>query len=458
MERLTMCGAAKLRVTLFYMGATCLFWAAAVPLGAQAAAPEDTFWPEWRGPLRSGVAPAADPPVTWSESSNVRWKVELPGRGAATPVIWEDRLFLVAAVPTGERAGSGPNVFSRLATQFIGGTAATEVQQFIVVAVSRRDGSVLWRRVAREAVPHQGTHEDGTWASASAVTDGEVVCASFVSMGLYCYDLDGRPLWATDLGNMRTKMGFGEGASPTLYRNLLIVLWDHEGQSFIAALDKNTGEERWRTPRDERTSWSTPTVVQGRDGAQVVTSATGAVRGYDAATGALRWWDEGVTDNAIPTPVAAGGLVFVASGYRGGRLAAIDLSAATGDIRGSDAAVWSVNRDTPYVPSPLLAGGQLYVLKGNSGVMTVYDAETGARRYGPERLPGVRNVYASPVAAAGRLYVTSREGVTTVLAAQAPFDVLATNILDDGFDASAAIVDGEIYLRGRKFLYSIATD
>ena len=457
MEYLRSRRAAALRIARHYMLAMCVLFSATVPSVAQVA-PEASFWPEWRGPLRSGVAPSADPPVTWSESSNVRWKMELPGRGSATPVIWEDRVFVPVAVPTEERARSGPNLFSRLATQFIGGTAATAVQQFVVLAVSRQDGRVLWMHVAREAVPHQGTHADGTWASASAVTDGEVVCASFGSMGIYCYDLDGRPLWATDLGNMRTKMGFGEGASPTLYRNLLIVPWDHEGQSFLTALDKHTGQERWRTPREETTSWSTPVVVQRKDGAEVVTSATGAVRGYDAATGVLRWWGEGMTANAIPTPVAAGGVVFVTSGYRGSRLAAIDLSVAVGDIRGSDAVVWSVDRDTPYVPSPLLADGQLYVLKGNSGVLTVYDAETGTRRYGPERVPGVRNVYASPVAAAGRLYVTSREGVTTVLGAHAPFDVLATNTLDDGFDASPAIVDGEIYLRGNKFLYSIATD
>ena len=303
-----------------------------------------------------------------------------------------------------------------------------------------------------------GRHGTNTWASPSAVTDREVVCASFGSIGLYCYDLDGRLLWEADLGDMRTKMGFGEGASPTLHGDLLIVPWDHQGQSFIAAFDKRTGRERWRTPRDEETSWSTPLVIEGEGGAQVVTSATEAVRGYDAATGELLWWDRGVTENAIPTPVSTDGLVFVTSGYRGSRLAAIDLSRAAGDIRGSDAVVWSVDRDTPYVPSPLLLDGQLYVLKSNSGVLTAYDAATGARRYGPERLRGIRNVYASPVAAGGRLYVTSREGATAVLRAGPQFEVLAVNTLDDGFDASPAIAGDEIYLRGRQFLYAIAAD
>ena len=446
-------------VTRVGVVAVCLLAATAGLRGGQAVEGEAArSWPEWRGPLHSGVAPAGDPPVEWSESTNVRWKVPLPGLGSATPVIWGDRLFVLTAVPTGERSRSGPGFFSRLADRFMRRTSATDVQQFVVLALDRRDGSVLWEHVAREAAPHQGRHGTNTWASPSAVTDGEVVCASFGSVGLYCYDIDGRPLWETDLGDMRTKMGFGEGASPTLYRDLLIVPWDHEGQSFIAAFDKRTGRERWRTPRDEETSWSTPLVVEGADGAQVVTSATEAVRGYDVATGELLWWDRGVTENAIPTPVSADGLVFVTSGYRGSRLAAIDLSRAAGDIRGSDAVVWSVDRDTPYVPSPLLLDGQLYVLKSNTGVLTAYDAATGARRYGPERLRGIRNVYASPVAAGGRLYVTSRDGATAVLRAGPAFDVLAVNTLDDGFDASPAIAGDEIYLRGRQFLYCIAAD
>jgi outer membrane protein assembly factor BamB len=416
------------------------------------------FWPEWRGPLHSGVAPAGDPPVTWSESSNVRWKVALSGLGSATPVIWDDRLFVLTAVPTGERSRSGPGFFSRLADRFMRRESATHVQQFVILAIDRRDGRVLWERVAREETPHQGKHGTNSWASPSAVTDGEVVCAFFGSRGLFCYDLDGRPLWETDLGDMRTKMGFGEGASPTFYRDLLIVPWDHEGQSFIAAFDKRTGRERWRTPRDEETSWSTPLVVEREDGAQVVTSATEAVRGYDAATGELRWWDEGLTENAIPSPVAADGLVFVTSGYRGNRLAAIDLSAASGDIRGSDAVVWSVDRDTPYVPSPLLHDGILYFTKGNNGILSAYDARTGRLHYGPERLPGIRSLYASPVAAGGRLYIPSRDGTTVVVAAGPTFEVLAANLLDDGFDASPAAAGGELYLRGREYLYCIAAD
>ena len=425
---------------------------------AQSAPEPERFWPEWRGPLGTGVAPYGDPPLSWDESTNIRWKTEVPGLGSATPVVWDDRLFVLTAVPSGAEVPSSDGVFTRLRRRFLRGNASTRTQRFIVMALDRRDGRVVWERVAREELPHEGTHETGTWASPSAVVDGEVVCAFFGSRGLYCYDLDGRLLWDTDLGDMRIRLGFGEGASPTLYRDLLIVLWDHEGESFIVALDKRTGRERWRTARDEMTSWSTPRVVTVADGAQVVTSATGAVRGYDVDTGRQLWEDEGVTLNAIPSPVAEDGVVFVTSGYRGNRLAAIDLASARGDIRGSDAVLWSVDRDTPYVPSPVLYNGQLYVLKSNNGILTSFVARTGQLVYGPERLPGIRSVYASPVAANDRIYITSREGTTLVLRAGSNFEVLATNVLDDDFDASPVIVDGEIYLRGRQFLYAIAED
>jgi outer membrane protein assembly factor BamB len=257
---------------------------------------------------------------------------------------------------------------------------------------------------------------------------------------------------------MRIRMGFGEGASPVLYQDLLIVLWDHEGDSFIAAFDKRTGRERWRTPRDEMTSWSTPLVVELDTGAQVVTSATGGVRAYEVDTGALVWEDEGVTLNAIPSPVSADGVVFVTSGYRGNRLAAIDLTAARGNITDTDAVRWSLDRDTPYVPSPVLHDGLLYFLKSNNGILTSLDADSGALHYGPERLAGIRSVYASPVVARDRLYVTSREGTTVVLRTGTTLEILATNTLDDEFDASAAMVDGELYLRGARALYCIAED
>jgi outer membrane protein assembly factor BamB len=399
------------------------------------AADSDRYWPQWRGPLLTGVAPSGNPPVEWSEGKNVKWKAPIPGTGSATPVIWGDSIFVLTAVP-GE-AGK---------------------LRFTVLAYGRKDGKLLWQRVVREEAPHEGTHDTNTYASASALTDGERVYAFFGSRGLYALDMKGNLQWEKDLGDMNIKMGFGEAASPALHRDRLVVNWDHEGASFIVALDKRTGKELWRVPRDEKTSWATPLVVESGGRAQVITSATGRVRSYDLATGELLWHATGMTANAIPTPVYADGLVFLTSGFRGNALMAVRLAEAKGDITNSPAVVWRYDRDTPYVPSPLLSGDQLYFLKSNSGVLSAFDAKTGKRLYGEQRLEGVPNVYASPLGVAGRIYVAGRDGGVAVVQQGPEFKQIATNRLDDGFDASPVAVDDELYLRGRKFLYRISAN
>ena len=414
-------------------------------------------WPQWRGPLATGVASTANPPVTWSESQNIRWKVEIPGHGSATPLVWGNRVFVLTAIPAGG-SGTDSGFFQGLVRRFVGTVGATETQRYVVLALDRHDGRVVWERVAREEAPHEGRHKTGSWASASAVTDGEVLCAFFGSRGLYCYDMEGRPLWDHDFGDMNIRLGFGEGASPALHGDTIVVNWDHEDQSFIAALDKHTGEERWRTDRDESTSWATPLIVEHDGRAQVITSATNRMRSYDLETGELLWDGEGGTQNAIPTPVAADGLVYLTSGYRGSHLKAVQLDAASGDITGTSAVVWSLDENTPYVPSPILHDGIIYFIKSNRGILSAYDARTGQPHYGPERLPGIRSVYASPVAAGGHIYITSRDGTTLVIATGPTFEVLSTNILKDGFDASPAVAGGEIYLRGQRYLYCIAAD
>ena len=433
----------------------------AAPAAAQSDAPSSSAsgdWPQWRGPLATGAAPAGDPPSSWSETENVRWKIEIPGYGQASPIVWGDRVFVLTAVPAGPGDDSGGGFFSRLRRRFMGTVRSGDRLNFVIVALDRRDGSVVWERTAVTEQPHEGRHSTGSWASGSAVTDGEVVCAFFGSRGLYCYDVDGDLLWDRDFGDMRIRMGFGEGASPALHDDAVIVLWDHEGQSFITALDKRTGAERWRTDRDESTSWTTPLVVEHAGRMQIVTSATDGVRGYDFETGELLWEGDGVTTNAIPSPVAAGGIAYLMSGYRGNRLYAVDLSAARGNISRGGAIVWSLDRDTPYVPSPVLHDGILYFTKSNSGILSAYDAASGENLYGPVRLSGIRDVYASPVVAGGRLYVTSRDGATLVAQAGPEFEILSMNRLDDDFDASPAVVGDEIYLRGRQYLYCIAAD
>ena len=426
-------------------------------IGATDMAASDDGWPQWRGPLATGAAPAADPPVEWSETRNVRWKIEIPGNGSATPIVWGEHVFVSTAVPAGD-SGAREGLFTRLTRRIMSTEGASRNLRYTVLAVERRTGEIAWERVVSEGTPHEGRHQTGSWASPSAVTDGEVLCAFFGSAGLFCLDMDGQPLWDRDFGDMEIRMGFGEGASPTLHDDTVIVNWDHQGQSFIAALDKRTGRERWRTDRDEMTSWATPLVVEHGGRTQVVTNATDRVRSYDFETGELLWDGEGATTNAIPSPVAAEGMVYLMSGYRGNRLDAVRFGEAEGDITGSGAVAWSLDRDTPYVPSPLLHDGILYFTKGNNGILSAYDARSGRLLYGPERLSGIRSLYASPIAAGGRIYIPSRDGTTVVVAAGAEFELLAVNMLEDGFDASPAAVDGELYLRGRQHLYCIAAD
>lgn len=466
-----------MRNRLVIAGLVLLLTPSFVPAASAPGAEAERYWPQWRGPHMTGVAPHASPPVEWSETKNVKWKVEIPGKGSATPVVWGDRIFVLTAVPTGERQATAPPpppANAAPAPPPGSGPVATAgprpgggpprnlqpeyVQQFTILALGRADGKVLWKKVLREELPHEGTHPTGTWASSSAATDGEVVLAFFGSRGLYALDpAKGTLLWEKDLGDMKVKLGFGEGSTPAIAGDRVVVQWDHEGESFLVALDKKTGRELWRQKREEATSWATPLVVEHGGRTQIVTSATGKVRSYDAAKGDLLWETPGMTMNAIPTPVHRDGLVFLMSGFRGNAALAVKLDEAKGDLQAAPSAIaWKLDRDTPYVPSPLLYGNELYFLKGNNGLLSCHDAKSGERLYGPERIEGVPNVYASPVGAGGRVYVAGREGATAVLEAGRSFKLLATNTLEDGFDASPLAVDKELYLRGQKYLYRIS--
>jgi len=417
----------------------------------------DDYWPRWRGPLATGEAPGARPPLEWSEERNVRWKVEIPGRGKSSPIVWGEHVFVLTAVPALADGEEGDGV-TESGSGFMRKIDAGAEQRFTVMALNRGDGSTAWSHVARQALPHEGTHGDGSWASSSAVTDGVRLIAHFGSNGLFAYDLEGNQLWEVQLGKMETRKGFGEGSSPALHGDTVVVQWDHEGPSFVVALDASTGKEKWRQERDEPTSWATPLVVEVEGRPQVVTAGTNRIRAYDLETGALLWDCAGLTLNAIPSPVQANGTAYLMSGFQGNQLRAIRLAGAKGDITDTENVLWEHDKDTPYVPSPLLVGGVLYFTKSNSGILTAFDVESGEALYGPERLETVENVYASPVAAAGRIYVASRDGVVEVLALGAEHEVLASNTLDESFDASPALAGGELYLRGARSLYCIAEE
>jgi outer membrane protein assembly factor BamB len=327
------------------------------------------------------------------------------------------------------------------------------------MAIDRRTGRTVWERVARGQEPHEAGHfENSTWASGSAIADGQRVFAYFESFGLYAYDMDGKLLWEKDLGDKRMRNQFGEGSTPALHRNTLVVVWDHlNGESFITALDKRDGKQLWRVPRQEMDTWATPLIVDVNGRPQVVVPAMRRIRSYDLETGAVVWESDGLTMNPIPSPVYAEGMVFLMSGFQGNDLKAIRVADARGNVDRTNAIVWTLNRDTPYVPSPVVTDGILYFLKTNSGLLSAFDAKTGKPHYQLQRLDGLPNVFSSPVSAQGRLYFTGREGSTLVVRSGPKFEVLAKNTLDDGFDASPALVDNEIYLRGYKSLYSIAT-
>lgn len=416
-------------------------------------AAESLNWPQWRGPLANGVAPQGNPPTVWSETNHVRWKRSMPGKGHSSPIVWEDRVYLTAAEPFGEPVDpvydNAPGTHDNV--------GVTQKHRYLLIAVNRQDGAIVWKRTVKEAFPHEGGHVTGSLASASPITDGENVYASFGTQGIYCFDRNGNLKWSKDLGRMQTLHAHGEGSSPALFQGRLIVNWDHEGESFLIALDTQTGREIWKTPRDEKTSWSTPLVVDVGEGrSQIVVSATKKIRGYDAVTGGLIWECGGLSRNVVASPVAGEGLVFAANSYDWQALLAIRLAGAKGDITDSQQVAWRLNRLTPYVPSPLLYEGTLYFLRHNQNILSAVDPKSGKPRSEPFRVATLRDIFASPVAAAGRIYITAREGITVVVKHGGDATPIAINRLDDTFSASAAIVGTELFLRGEQYLYCLS--
>ena len=432
----------------------------------------DSNWHHWRGPHANGTAVNANPPITWSESENIRWKVPIPGLGHATPIIWDDKIFVQTAIKIEkteeDRPEEAPETESVDENPFSGflpkeqenrgrsGNRGIDPYQFRLITYNRSDGSILWEKTLREEAPHEGMHNDSSYASNSPVTDGEHIYAYFGSRGVYCLNMTGDLIWEKDLGEMRKAGTFGEGSCPIIHGDTIVILQDQEGQSFIVALDKRTGDEIWKMERDERTTWTSPIVVEHNGTSQVIVPATNRTRSYDLKNGDVLWECGGMTRNVIPSPLHSNGHVYVISGFSGSSLQAIDLDVADGDITGTDAVEWEYNRDTPYVPSPMLSGDIIYFLKGNTGILTAIDRKTGRLHYGPERVAGIGGVYSSIAGAADRVYIASRNGTVTVLKDGPEFEVLAENKLDDSFNASPAFVGSELILRGTQYLYCIA--
>ena len=412
-------------------------------------------WGHWRGPTGNGAADA-NPPTKWSDTDNVKWKVEIEGKGTGSPVIWGDRVFVVTAVPTGDGAQSAPQPAerSRSGRRQRGGAPIVELA-FKLICFERATGKRLWEQVAVTRKPHEGTHSTNTFASASPCTDGELVYAHFGSRGLYAYDFDGKLKWKRDdFPPMQTRNTFGEGSSPTIAGDLIVVPYDHEGESFLYALNKKTGETVWKTARDEPTNWSTPLIVEHEGQQQIVLNGQTCARGYDLKTGKELWRCAGQTDRPCASAVALDDMVIVGSGYRGSFMGAFRLD-GRGDLEGSDSVVWTLRRDTPDVASPLLSEDRLYFHKAKTGIISCYNARTGEPFYTATRVPGLDSMYASPVAAGGHVYLTGRSGTTVVIKDGTQMEIVATNSVGETVDATPAPVDNQLFLRGEKHLFCI---
>jgi outer membrane protein assembly factor BamB len=422
---------------------------------ATLAAPLDPLdnWHQWRGPLATGEAPRGNPPLKWDEKTNVKWKVALPGRGSATPIVWGDQVFVVATVDTGRQAD--PKDLPKPDPKYkLIPTPPTTYHRWLVLSFDRKSGKERWRRTAAEAVPHEGHQVTHSYAAGSPMTDGKRLVVSFGSQGTFCYDLSGKLLWKRDLGRLHTRLGWGEAVTPVLHKDSVFVALDQEGPSALYALAADTGKTRWKVDRDEPSNWATPLLARYNGKTQLVLTATNRLRSYDPDTGKLIWQGEEMTINAIPSPVQFGNLAICVAGYKGSKAVAVRLD-ATGDITGTKSVIWRHGQGTPYVPSPLLVKGKLYFTQVNLPMLSILEAATGKVILDRARLTGLGTLYASPVAAAGRIYLTDREGRTLVLEQGDRVKVLAANRLDDMIDASPAVVGKQLFLRGHRALYCI---
>ncbi len=411
-------------------------------------------WPAWRGPTNDGIAPGgANPPTRWDDFTNIKWKAELPGRGSATPIVWGEQIFIVTAIKTDRVAK--PDELPKPDPRFeIKTDPPTHFYRFEVLCYDRATGTLNWRKTAAEAVPHEGHHATHSYAAGSPTTDGQRLYVSFGSFGIYAFDLKGELLWKRDLGRLHTRLAWGEAVTPVIHVDTLLLNWDQEADSKLIALEAATGKTKWQIDRAEKTSWNTPFVVKHGSRTQVIVNGTTRARAYDLADGKVIWEVGGMTVNAIPSPLVANDVAYIVSGYRGSAAVAVSLD-ASGDLGTSGKVLWRYGKGTPYVPSPLLYDGRIYMTQANTQILTVLDAKTGKVIVEGERLPKATSFYASPIAAGGRVYFVDREGTTVVLAAGEKAEVLSTNKLSDRIDASPVVIGKTLYLRGEKHLYAI---
>ena len=422
-----------------------------------AAAPKPSYnWPQWRGPEGLGISPEHDLPWQWTPSENVAWKTAIPGRGHSSPVVWGDRVFLTTAVEGDVVPGKKAVTHTIDGQEFIhpDSVGADRKHALKVLAIGADSGRILWERTAWEGVPWDARHRKASFASPTPVTDGRAVYAFFGSEGLYAYDFDGKQLWKSDLGGIAT-LGVGVGTSPVPYRDLVILQCDEDNgeKSFITALDRKTGKPVWRVARKVQVSWATPIVVHAGNRDELVTSGTEAVIAYDPATGKELWRSKGLDSNAVPSPVAGPDVVVVSAGYPA-KVAVGIKPGGSGDLTGTPRILWTYNKGTAYVPSPILYDGYVYLMT-DKGLVTCLDARTGEVKYEGARTPMPGSFTASPVAFDGKILLFSEDGDTHVIKAGPRHEVLRTNVLAEPIYASPALSQGRLFIRGAQQLYCI---
>jgi outer membrane protein assembly factor BamB len=425
---------------------------------ALAADAREANWPQWRGPGGTAISDEKGLPVEWSDSKNVLWKTPIPGRGHSSPIVWGAKVFLTTSLEGPVVPDAKPVAHIRRGQRFVhpDSTGADRSYKLQVLCLDRDTGKILWQRTAYEGTVYDDRHRKNTYASSTPVTDGRRVIAFFEAEGLYCYDFGGNLLWKSSLGKI-AKMGMGPGTSPLLYGNLVILQCDQEdggeeAGSFIAAVDGTSGKEIWRTPRTQRKTHSTPLLVRSAGRAELICSGWETVVAYDPATGRELWRADGVGGWAIPSAVAGHDLVFLSAGYPNKRTVAI-RPGGSGDVTRTHV-VWSYDKGSAYVPSPILYGDYFYILS-DKGLVTCLDPRTGVVEYEGGRPPVGATFFASPVAFDGYLLFSSEDGDTFLVQAGPKHAVVRTNPMGEPIYASPAIAAGRLFIRGEKNLYCI---
>jgi outer membrane protein assembly factor BamB len=419
-------------------------------------------WPLFRGPQAGSIPDDPALPDTWSETQNVAWKTEVPGTGWSSPVVWGDHVFLTATISPGPEAPPIKGLYDPGDEQ--GRTRSTAAHRWMIYDIDFKTGKIRWQQELASAVPKVQRHVKNSFASETPVTDGEHVYVYFGSLGLLtALDMTGKRVWTKELGAYDGRQAFGTAASPALHQDRVIVIHDSVTESFIAAFNRKTGEEIWRTRRDEVENWATPYVWQHEQRTEIVTSGLRRVRSY-GLDGRVLWELSGMTVNVTPTPFAANGLVYINSGYPGAapRPVYAVRPGASGDISlkpgetSNQFIAWYQPLLGTYNTSSLVHGGIYYTLL-DRGFLLAHDARTGAEIYGRQRIsPEASGFTASPWGYNGKVFLLSEDGDTFVVAAGTAFKLLGKNSLNEMTLATPAVVRGSLLIRTQSKLYRIA--